>query len=310
MLRRVLLAIIGVILATPFAAHAQTATPAPPVGGGEGLLLYSTTTDSGTEIFSVKLDGTERTPLTKSRNPKLFPMWSPDGTKILYEEIVGSLNAVYVKDARLDATPKDIVHGNYPRWTPDGKKIILSIDGGGTSIYQKNADGTGAAQIFLRARTAKDSRIYPSLGGPDGKTLVYASRSGTGETYEIYVTGISERLGSVSKNNSDDRYPVWSPDGEKIAYSNSDGQVCLIEISKITRTITTSKCFPNYVAENSCPSWSPDSTQIGFVSKLYDDYKYYVMNVDGTNVHPLINDPAYVWKQPNGFIRCSPVSWR
>jgi TolB protein len=310
MRRRFCLLLIGLMLLTPFSVHAQTATPTPPSGGGAGLLLYATATESGTEIFSVRVDGIERTPLTKSRNPKLYPMWSPDGEKILYEEIVGNLNAIYVKEAKLDATPKDVIHGSYPRWTPDGKQIILTIDGGGTSIYQKNADGTGAPQIVLRARTAKDARLYPSLGGPDGKTLVYASRTGSAGTYEIYVTGISDRLGSISKNNTDDRYPVWSPDGDKIAYANSDGQICLIEISKITKTITTSKCFPNYVAENSCPSWSPDSTQIAFVSKIYNDYKYYVMNLDGSNVHPLVDDPAYVWKQPNGFIRCSPVSWR
>lgn len=313
MRRIVILSLIVLAALLPGNVRAQTGTPTPtpipPPGGGAGKLLYVTKTTDGTEVFSINVDGTEKSQLTKSRNPKFYPSWSPDGSQIVYEEIVGSLNAVYLKKPDLKAAPTDLVHGNYPRWTPDGKQIILSIDGGGTSIYVVNVNGTGTPQVVVRAKTAKDSRFYPSMGGPDGKSIAYAGKTGTGGTYEIYVTGISERLGAVSGNNFNDRYPVWSPDGTSIAHSNDKGEICLIEISPITRTITGSKCFPNYIADNSCPSWSPDSTQIAFVSYLYEEYKYYVMNRDGTNVHPLIDDPAFIYKQSNGFIRCSPVGW-
>lgn len=275
-----------------------------------GTLLYAAKTANGTELFSVLPDGTNKTQLTKSRNPKLFPAWSPDGKQILYEEWVGAITAVYVKDASLDATPKNVVNGQYPRWTPDGQKVILAIDGNGTSIYTKNADGTGAAQLFLRAKTAKDAYTYPSLGGPDGKLLAYSGKSGTAGTYEIYVTGISDKLGALTKNTSHDRYPVWSPDGNYLAYASEKGEICLIGLSKITRTVTDSRCFPNYVEENSCPGWSADSQLITFVSRIYGEYKYMVMKLDGTGVRPLIDDPAVVFQQPNGFIRCSPVSWK
>jgi Tol biopolymer transport system component len=165
MVRRVLLAIIGLLLLNPISARSQTATPTPPPGGGSGLLLYITKTDDGAEVFSSTVDGEQRTQLTTSRNPKLYPQWSPDGKQFLYEEIVGRVSAVFVKAADADAAPKNIVNGSYPRWMPDGKQIILAIDGGGTSIYVKNADGTGGNQIIQRAgwvATCWRSRANPA----------------------------------------------------------------------------------------------------------------------------------------------------
>lgn len=287
-------------------------TDVPEFGSGAGQILYATKVDKGAEIFSNNLKGTNRVQLTKSRNPKLFPSWSPDGTQILYEEIVGNLNAVFVKDASLDAPARDVVHGNYPRWTPDGRQIILAIDGNGTSIYVKNADGTGAPQAVVKARNAKEARTNPSMGGPGGTYITYIGKTGTLGTYEVFITQISENLGAISQNNINDRYPVWSPQGDKIAYSNDKGEICVISVSSITYTITGSACLPRYVAMNSCPSWSPDGTHIAFVSKLKSeaDYRYFVMLADGSQVRPLTDDPAYVYVQPNGFIRCSPVSWK
>jgi TolB protein len=310
--------------ALPHTASAQTAvatgeptstplpTQTPEFGGGAGQILYATKVDNGSEIFSNNLQDTNRVQLTSSRNPKLFPSWSPDGTQILYEEIVASINAVYVKDASLDAVPRDLVHGTYPRWTPDGKRIILTIDGGGTSIYVRNVDGSGVPQVVVAARNAKDPVTNPSMGGPGGTLIAYITRRGTAGTFEIYITKISDTLGSISKNNINDRYPVWSPDGSKIAYSNDNGEICVIEVSGITFTVTGNTCLPKYIASNSCPSWSPDGTHIAFVSKLKSEaeYRYFVMAADGTAVRPLTRDPAYVYVQPNGFIRCSPVSWK
>src|SRR6185503_9170858 len=80
-----------------------------------------------------------------------------------------------------------------------------------------------------------------------------------------------------------DRYPVWSPDGTKIAFGrktftvNSQIYVMNADGSNPTR-------ITNNSAADSQPSWSPDGTKIAFVSTR-DESKgeIYVMNADGSN---------------------------
>lgn len=40
------------------------------------------------------------------------------------------------------------------------------------------------------------------------------------------------------------------------------------------------------------PIWSPDGTQIAFVSDRDGNFEIYVMNVDGSNLQRLTDDPA------------------
>ena len=40
------------------------------------------------------------------------------------------------------------------------------------------------------------------------------------------------------------------------------------------------------------PTWSPDGTQIAFVSDRDGNLEIYVMNADGSNIRRITNDPA------------------
>jgi len=86
-----------------------------------------------------------------------------------------------------------------------------------------------------------------------------------------------------------DRYPRWSPTGERIAFvSDRDAkpEIYIIDADgKGVRRLTTS---PPGVSSSS-PAWSPDGRLIAFVFGLASDTHIFVMNVDGTDQRLLVS---------------------
>jgi TolB protein len=76
--------------------------------------------------------------------------------------------------------------------------------------------------------------------------------------------------------------PVWSPDGQKIAfYSTRDNDWEIYSINTDGSRLTRLTYNPGYDGE---PSWSSDGTRIAFSSDRDGDSEIFVMDSDGSNV--------------------------
>jgi Tol biopolymer transport system component len=114
-----------------------------------------------------------------------------------------------------------------------------------------------------------------------------------------------------------DHSPVFSPDGSKIAISywqndhweihvlNADGtgRVRLTETSVQARLEQMVNGEMPQSWNNAAPTWSPDGSQIAFLTDRDGQWEIWVMNADGSNQHPLVSADALdgVTLQYNGM---------
>lgn len=101
-----------------------------------------------------------------TRGISFAPVWSPDGTKILYTSTKdGREQEIFLFDLndphrwpRLSFSQDQYLWNQYPSWSPDGKQIAFSSDRGHiaayTEIWLMNADGSGSKKLGDGSRDA------------------------------------------------------------------------------------------------------------------------------------------------------------
>jgi Tol biopolymer transport system component len=189
-------------------------------------------------IFTMNADGSGQKKLLDM--PSSQPVWSPDGKEIAFDD---KYCDIYIMDADGSGTPRKFATGPGcawgPAWSPDGKEIAYTKGGGkAADIYVANASGEDGYEQQPCSLTAHTPRLfsggaYDPSWSPDGTEIAFTFQK-SGATIAAYkmdadgsgVTPLatSQRVKKVeaatgytevtdSKTN-----PVWSPDGEHVAY--------------------------------------------------------------------------------------------
>jgi Tol biopolymer transport system component len=161
------------------------------------------------EIYVMNADGTAVTRLTNLAGNDRDPKWSPDGTKIMFEQGAFAATEIYVMNSDgtnlVNLTNNPAVERT-PDWSPDGTKIAFASNRDGNhEIYVMNANGSGQTRLTNSA-FADDHPVW----SPDGAKIAFESnRDGN---YEIYVMD-PDGSGQTRLTNSagDDTQPDWQP---------------------------------------------------------------------------------------------------
>jgi Tol biopolymer transport system component len=163
-----------------------------------------------------------------------FPLWSPDGSRIIFTSNRTGVYDLYQKPSSNTGTEELLYkssEGKGPTsWSPDGKFWIYYSLGQPTHLRLLAASGPADRM----ATPIVDSQFNSITGrfSPDGKWIVYTSNeSGMNE---VSVRPFDAATGTAGKpvtvTSGGGRTPVWSGDGKEIFYITSDGTVMALEV--------------------------------------------------------------------------------
>ena len=233
--------------------------------------------------YSIKADGTNKKLIRDSMLVTSIPY---SGKLTLARADSGFYyNKMYV--ANLDGKnlveiPRNNYYPVYFILSPYADKVLFTT-GEGNYMFVVNADGTNLIQIS----NSIGAETIPKFS-PDGNYIAYLESpigSSTG-LYLIKTNGTDKTLLKDSIVHNFGESLDWSPDGNKIAFVNSDPfppDICIINSDG-----------SGYlkIAEGTNPAWSPDGSKISFLSNVNGGiYDLYMINPDGSSEINLSNTP-------------------
>jgi Tol biopolymer transport system component len=273
------LIVLGLLSLTVLAGAAHPAKANFP--GPDGRIAYvGFGADGSQNVYSVEPNGLGTMQLTNlAANQSLAsePVWSPDGTQIVYTVNPPDFSSFRLWIMNADGSNQHLLFNENPaysdfqgNWSPDGSRVIFRRCGPADecSIYTVKADGHGLTQITQWKQNSKQNNfdVKPEFS-PDGKTISFSSFNRGGVQNGIYLMGVKgtgihlitpTALGAVDAD--------WAPDGSKIVFWSHccDPQPATINTMNPDGSGISSLTNPGPNAGAIRPNYSPQADMIVF----------------------------------------------
>jgi Tol biopolymer transport system component len=191
-----------------------------------GTLIYSPDDDSGLlaggrTVVWVSRDGSVDR-IIEERSSWAQPRVSPDGRSILIRRVTTPECTLWAFDLARGAltriTFEDDTHD--PLWHQNGNAVLYAGDSEPKRVlYQVPADGTGSPTPITEA----DMSLRASSWSSDGARLALAAQDPS-LNHDIWVldTDIDPEARPFLDSRFAERYPVFSPDGQWLAYASDE----------------------------------------------------------------------------------------
>ena len=154
--------------------------------------------------------------------------------------------------------------------------IVVTATRGPTTTATKTQ--ALASMPTLTATPPLSSTVTPS---DNGRIAFVSDRTGRDEIYVMNTDGTSQMLLTNINEFRGARYPAWSSDGRKLAFSAKNN---IYVMDSDGGSLTELSDSPN--DRDLQPSWSPDGRKIAFsflVNRQGEEFDVYAMDPDGSN---------------------------
>lgn len=252
------------------------------LGGGQG-------TPEHEAIFVTDAHGRVARQLTPRKGGAQHPAWSPDGTKIAFDDSDGT----YLMNSDGSHRHRIASSGSEPRWSPDGTRIVHLAASAGKLVI---VDADGRHERPLAAPVAW---VYPGFDwSPDGRQIaLVANRVQPGHTkiYIVNVDGTGLKQFTRTPSGSDDSMPRWSPNGKTLLFTRHHDRTEALYVMKVgggpPKRLTT-------VTADTAASWSPDGRQV-----IYGTVDFHLLDIATLTRTALVPKPCQ-------HFGCFDADWR
>ncbi|MCD6594573.1 PD40 domain-containing protein [bacterium] len=171
------------------------------------------------------------------------PYISNDGNKIIFAGLHHEKRDIFITDSlakTVKAITDDIYDENYPMFSPDNKQIVFSSD--------RPIGSSGATKKF------------PKKYGE----------------YNIFVLDlITDEISPITNDGLGNKYPSFSPDGKKIAFTSMSNGVANIFIADLDKD--TTYALTDLVCAAYTPSWSNDGEKLAFSAFWHGGWDIFIL---------------------------------
>ncbi len=196
-------------------------------------LAYESDLTGNWDIWVVQPGHGEPVNLTASRpGPDRYPSWSPDGGEIAFLSLDGEVWGLYLMAAvggaprRLASLAIDpVYYRGPPQWSPDGGEIAVAL----SEHLSNYAEIVSLQNLQTRQVPLPRLEGNPCLDlawSPKGDLFACVAADGdAAEVSQIFTVPLSGE-GSpypVTDGRTNDRNPVWSPDGQILYFISNRG---------------------------------------------------------------------------------------
>src|SRR5262245_51562617 len=245
-----------------FAVHRHDESDPSRTGGGD-VWIFDSGPGPGTRLTG---DGSGKV-------ENAMPIFSPDGTRIVFGSVRNGKGVLYIKRADGTGAEELLIESETSKmpmsWSPDGQYIVYWVPGniqwilpltGDRKPFQLSEAATSHAQI-----------------SPDGKWVAYMSVAGR---FEIYVKPFPTGSGQVQVSKEGGVFPRWRGDGKELYFlsQGSQGQMMAADITVTGSTI-----------KSGAPHALFDS---GYLNLFHATGNYHVFSVSRDGQRFLIPRPA------------------
>lgn len=296
----------------------RTVTVEPEAGdvipmGAPGRDLALMTNRAGSwDIATIAADGTVAI-LTgdNTTTQEYFPSWSMDGKQMNF--LSTRLDAAELGPSQINADGTGLENltvisaifslassGRFdwdPSWSPDGTQMLWSsVRDLNLELYliptDKDFTMSNAARL-----TNNGARDWFGTWSPDGKSVLRSSDASGSEDITLMTleTGAETLLAST---DWDEVRPVFSLDGATVLYVLDENDELLTGAVNFVVMPAAGGASTPLGADvfSGAPIWTPDGSQVAYMSNESGRWQVYVMNTDGTNTRRITPDDAdYVY---------------